>query len=104
MPLKVLPVEGAADYYRCAVIENRAYGTYSSNAILFPGPFPADVLDKRGEELQALSEEPGHFCFKVVDTDIDEGDEQMIAFSKWFVFCRDPPPPHPWFFHWRDLP
>lgn len=82
MPLQVLPAMGPEDMYRCAVIENRAYGTYASNAILFPGPFPPDVLVTRGQEMQEQCEQPGSFCFKVVDTDL-EGDEQMIAFAKW---------------------
>lgn len=95
MPLQVLPVDGPADTYRCAVIENHAYGTYSSNDILFPGPFAPDALVTRGKELQGECAAPNTFFFKVVDTDIEEEEgaegavgqqqQRMIAFSKWFV-------------------
>lgn len=73
--------------YRCAAIERKAYGTYPSNEILFPGPFPADVLVARGEELEAQCEEPSTFFFKVVDTDREEKEEEILAFSKWLVCC-----------------
>lgn len=84
MPLQVLPAAGAADMYRCAVIERRAYATYPASKILFPGPLPADVLTKRGKELEARCEQPDSFFFKVVDTESESEEEQMIAFSIWY--------------------
>lgn len=91
MPLQVLPISGPADFYRFAVVERHAYDTYPSNKILFPGPFPPDVLVTRGKELQAQCEEPNTFCFKVVDEETKEDDEQqMIAFSKWSVVFSAP--------------
>lgn len=88
MPLQVLPAKGPADMYRCAVTERHTYDTYPANGVLFPGPFPADVLVTRGKELEAqCNNDDGGigscFFFKVVDTDLDE----IVAFSKWSVFC-----------------
>lgn len=82
MVLQVLPAE-EADMYRSAVIENEAYKVSATNDILFPGPFPPDVLEHRANELTAQSKEPNTFCFKVIDTEL-EG-EQMISFTKWYV-------------------
>lgn len=82
MVLKVLPAEDC-DQYRSAVIEHDAYKPLETNQILFPGPFPPDVLKHRASELKAQSNEPNTFCYKVIDTEL-EG-EQMIAFSKWYV-------------------
>lgn len=79
MVLQVLPTE-EADMYRSAVIENAAYTPSDTNEILFPGPFPPDVLEHRANELKAQSKEPNTFCFKVIDTEL-EG-EQMISFAK----------------------
>lgn len=80
MVLKVLPAEDT-DMYRSAVIEHEAYKPLETNQILFPGPFPPDVLEHRANELKAQSNEPNTLCYKVIDTEL-EG-EQMIAFSKW---------------------
>lgn len=84
MPLQVLPA-GDADMYRSAVIEHKAYSPLASNAVLFPGPFPPGVLDFRAEDLRKSTKEPNTFWFKVVDTELPEGDEQTIALSKWYV-------------------
>lgn len=85
MPLQVLPA-GDADMYRSAVIEHKAYSPLTSNAVLFPGPFPPGVLDFRAEDLRKSIEEPNTFWFKVVDTELPEGDDQIIALSKWYVY------------------
>lgn len=82
MPLQLLPAEGLADMHRGAVIEKLAYDPYPSNRILFPGPFAPEALEKRAEELYDQSKEPNTLWYKVVDTDL-EGDEQIIAISKW---------------------
>lgn len=81
MPLQVLEAN-EADMYRSAVIEHEAYRPLASNAILFPGPFPPGILDFRAEELKKDAQRPGTHWLKVVDTDL-EGEEQIIALSKW---------------------
>ncbi|KAK2597849.1 hypothetical protein N8I77_012608 [Diaporthe amygdali] len=93
MVLQVLPAE-EADMYRSAVIEHEAYKPLETNKILFPGPFPPDVLEHRADELKAQSKEHNTFCFKVIDTEL-EG-EQMISFAKWVVYDgTNPPKPRP---------
>lgn len=69
--------------YRAAVIEHDAYKPLRANDILFPGPFPPDVLHIRAEELKEDAGNSQTFCFKVIDTEIEDGEEQMIAFAKW---------------------
>lgn len=82
MVLKVSPAEDA-DMYRSAVIEHEAYKPLETNQILFPGPFPPDVLEHRANELKAQSHEPNTFCYKVTDTEL-EG-EKTISFAKWYT-------------------
>ncbi|ROW03634.1 hypothetical protein VPNG_07198 [Cytospora leucostoma] len=81
MVLKILPAE-EADMYRSAVIEHDAYAHLNTNDILFPGPLPPNVLELRAEEMKSQAREPNAFCFKVIDTELEEG-EQMISFAKW---------------------
>ena len=87
MVLKMLPAE-EADMYRSAVVERDAYAPLESNQILFPGPFPPNVLEFRAEELKGQAKEHNTFYFKVVDTEL-EG-EQRISFAKWHVFLGQP--------------
>lgn len=83
MPLELQPaVDG--DMYRAAVIEHEAYSPLESNSILFPGPFPPDVLNYRAEGWRKQAKGPGTSCFKVVDTDLT-GEQQLIAFAQWYV-------------------
>lgn len=82
MPLEVFSA-GDADMYRAAVIEHDAYKPLRTNDILFPGPFPPDVLHIRAEELKEDARDSQAFCFKVIDTEIEDGKEQMVAFAKW---------------------
>jgi hypothetical protein len=82
MVLKMLPAE-EADMYRSAVIEHEAYAPLETNQILFPGPFPTNILEIRAEQLKEQVQEPNVFCFKVIDTEL-EG-EQMISFARWCV-------------------
>lgn len=82
MVLKMLPAE-EADMYRSAVIEHEAYAPLPSNQILFPGRLPPNVLELRAEELKGQAKEQNTFCFKVVDTELDN--EQRISFAKWHV-------------------
>ena len=69
--------------HRSAVIEHEAYQSLETNQILFPGPFPPDVLEHRANELKTQSSEPNTFCYKVIDTELDG--EQMISFAKWYA-------------------
>ncbi|ROW01253.1 hypothetical protein VMCG_05991 [Cytospora schulzeri] len=89
MVLKMLPA-GEADMYRSAVIKHEAYAPAETNRVLFPGPFPPNILELGAEELKEQAKEPNIFCFKVIDTEL-EG-EQMISFSKWAVYDDDHPP------------
>lgn len=82
MPLELRPAEDA-DMYRAAVVERAAYSPLETNAILFPGPFPADILKYRAAGWKKEAQAPGTSCFKVVDTELPE-DEQLIAFSVWY--------------------
>lgn len=89
MPLELQPAV-EADMYRAAVIERVAYSPLETNSILFPGPFPPDILNYRAEGWKKQAKEPGTSCFKVVDTELPE-EEQLIAFSLWYVSpCRNP--------------
>lgn len=82
MVLKMLPAE-EADMYRSAVIEHDAYAPLETNRVLFPGPFPPNVLEFRAEEFKEQAKEPNTICFKVIDTELNG--EQMISFAKWYV-------------------
>ncbi|KAI2618484.1 acyl-CoA N-acyltransferase [Hypoxylon sp. NC1633] len=94
MPLEIRPAT-AADAKRAAEIESAAYAPNPFNAVLFPGPFPPNVLDGRAGQLAAeLEKDPTARWFKVVDTDLPEP-EQMISFAKWHIYADGPPPPSP---------
>lgn len=82
MVLKILPAE-EADMYRSAQIEHEAYAPLETNQILFPGPFPPNVLEMRAEELKAQAKKRNTLCFKVIDTELES--EQGISFAKWHV-------------------
>ncbi|KAJ4393105.1 hypothetical protein N0V93_002312 [Gnomoniopsis smithogilvyi] len=81
MPLELRPAV-EADMYRAAVIEREAYSPLETNTILFPGPFPSDVLNYRAEGWKKQARDPNTSCFKVIDTELAE-EEQLIAFSLW---------------------
>ena len=86
MPLVVQPAD-ESDAYRAALIERDAFDSSAFNSILFPGPFPPDVLKFRAEELlkQRRNDDTAVWV-KIVDTDIEanEDNTQMIAFAKWY--------------------
>lgn len=81
----MLPAE-EADMYRSAVIRHEAYSPLETNIVLFPGPFPPNILELSAQGLKEQAREPNVFCFKVVDTEL-EG-EQMISFDRWYVIPR----------------
>lgn len=88
----VLEVQPAfeADARRAVEIEAIAYGPNPFTPILFPGPMPANAKDERAEFLvKQLKEDPTTHWYKVVDTDL-EGEEQMVAFSKWHIYTEKP--------------
>ncbi|CAN8097842.1 unnamed protein product [Discula destructiva] len=74
-----------ADMYRAAVIEREAYETQESNAILFPGALPPGALQHRADGLRKKAAEQNVSSFKVVDTELEDG-ERMIAFAQWVVY------------------
>ncbi|KAI1376341.1 acyl-CoA N-acyltransferase [Hypoxylon crocopeplum] len=91
MPLELQPAI-EADARRSAEIESAAYAPNPFNRILFPGPFPPEVLDGRASQLAAeLKRDDTTHWFKVVDTDLPEA-EQMIAFAKWHIYTEMPRP------------
>lgn len=94
MPLQVLPAV-EADALRIAELERDAYLPSPVSPILFPGPHPADALDVRAAQMaESLRTDPSIRWFKVVDTDLPEG-QQLIAFAQWNVYHPDPAPPAP---------
>lgn len=92
MPLRLCPAD-ESDARRAADIEHVAYTPNPVNGILFPGPFPPDVLDWRAQQLASdLEGDSSTRWLKVVDTDLPEGPEQMIAFAKWHIYSESPKP------------
>ncbi|KAI1803363.1 acyl-CoA N-acyltransferase [Daldinia bambusicola] len=91
MPLELQPAT-EADALRAAEIESAAYQPNPFNRILFPGPFPPEAVAWRGAQLAAeLKKDPTARWFKVVDTDLSEG-EQMVAFAQWHIYTEKKPP------------
>ncbi|KAI1412607.1 acyl-CoA N-acyltransferase [Hypoxylon sp. FL1857] len=89
MPLELQPAT-EADARRSADIEAAAYAPDPFNKILFPGPFPLNVLDGRASLLVAeLKADPTTRWLKVVDTDLPDA-EQMIAFAKFHIYPEKP--------------
>ncbi|KAK6193205.1 hypothetical protein LQW54_012699 [Pestalotiopsis sp. IQ-011] len=91
MPLVVQPATGS-DARRAVEIEAVAYGSNPFNAVLFPGPMPANAMELRAEFLaKQLGEDPATRWHKVVDTDLDDdGGSKMVAFAEWHVFTEKP--------------
>ncbi len=94
MPLQLLPAE-PADAKRAAAIEHDAYAPRPSNRILFPGPFPDDVLDRSAADLvEDLRTDRTTRWWKIVETEL-QGDEALVAFARWNIFEAPAPPPKP---------
>jgi len=91
MALQLVPAV-ASDALRIAQIERDAYGKNPYNTLLFPGPFPPDILEKRAAQLAAdLESNPATTrWWKAVDPTL-EGDEQLISFAQWNVYETAPP-------------
>ena len=84
MVLKVLEA-GPEDAERSVYIENLAYGPNPVGPVLFPGPFPASS-PRHATLTSELRSDPCCRWAKVVDTDIEDEGEQMIAFSMWYFW------------------
>lgn len=81
MPLEVHPGRDE-DAPRFAEIEHQAYKDNPMSPILFPGPFPGDVLTKRAEALvENKKNDPQIRWFKVIDTDTNE----MLGWAQWEI-------------------
>ncbi|KAI1390261.1 acyl-CoA N-acyltransferase [Hypoxylon trugodes] len=94
MPLELQPAT-EADARRSAQIEHEAYAPNPNNKILFPGPFPPNILDLRAGQLAAeLKQDPTTRWLKIIDTDLPADGEQMVAFAKWHVYDDVKP-------HWK---
>ena len=92
MPLQLLP-SGPADARRIAQIEHEAYAPNPNNRILFPGPFPDNVLDYRAEEMaSSLKTDDSVRWLKVIDTEI-EGDNGLVGFAQWNIWPSGAPTP-----------
>jgi len=90
MPLVLRPGEDD-DATRMVEIERTAFADNKLTPFLFPGPFPADALEKRAEGLVAQRQnDPTTRWVKVVDTDTDE----LVAYAKWNIMNtpKDPEP------------
>lgn len=81
MPLEVQPGVDE-DGPRFAEIEHYAYKDNPMSPVLFPGPFPGDVLAKRAEGLvENKKNDPQIRWFKVIDTDTKE----VIGWAQWEI-------------------
>ncbi|KAI0136656.1 acetyltransferase [Xylariales sp. AK1849] len=88
--LKVLQAT-EADARRAVEIEAIAYGPNPFGKILFPGPFPDNAGDMRADGLvKSFKEDSTQRWLKVVDLELPEGEEQMIAFAKWHIYTEAP--------------
>lgn len=101
MVLKVIPAT-EADVSRAVAIETTAYGPNPIGPFLYPGPFPPksdNGLNPRCEMLLGLLRaDPACRWVKVIDTDIADGEDQMVSFSMWYVWDtpQPPAPPQEW--------
>ncbi|KAF4450688.1 GCN5-related N-acetyltransferase (GNAT) domain-containing protein [Fusarium austroafricanum] len=89
MPLKVLPAT-EADAFRAATIEEMAYGPNPLDPVLFPGPLPSEPNTRAPDLINLLQKNPACRWAKVVDTDLGEAEDQMIAFSSWYLWETTP--------------
>ncbi|KAJ9605588.1 hypothetical protein H2200_010245 [Cladophialophora chaetospira] len=81
MPL-ILQEAVEADVPRLVEIERDAYATNAMSPILFPGPFPPDALEKRGEGLiKQRRADPSIRWVKAVDMETRD----IVAFAKWDI-------------------
>lgn len=81
MPLEIQPGLDE-DASRFAEIEHVAYKDNPMEPVLFPGPFPEDVLIKRAEGLlKSKNEDPQIRWVKAIDTDTNE----VLGWAQWQI-------------------
>jgi len=86
MPLELQPL-AAADILRTVKIENSAYAANPFTPTLFPGPFGGDPFAVRTKELAAeLEKDDTVRWWKVIDTELPAGDDQIVAVAKWHIY------------------
>ena len=92
MALKVLPCT-KADLLRIVQVEQAAWADDPFTPILFPGPFPEEILEFRIQEMaREIDEDPTVRWLKVIDTE-QSNDNEGIAFAKWHVYRDGTPTP-----------
>ncbi|KAK5950195.1 hypothetical protein OHC33_008663 [Knufia fluminis] len=103
MPLTVRPCT-PHDLPRAVAVEKSAFASNPFTPILFPGPFPADALEFRLQEMASqMTDDPTTRWLCVVDTDRPGPTEQGlrgecdegIAFAKWNLYIESSPGARP---------
>ncbi|KAF5688446.1 GCN5-related n-acetyltransferase (GNAT) domain-containing protein [Fusarium circinatum] len=89
MPLKVLPAT-EVDAYRAAAIETVAHGPSPVGAVLFPGGRASESSTRVADLIASLRKDAAYRWAKVIDTGIDKGEDQMIAFAMWYIWETPP--------------
>lgn len=76
----------SSDFVRAAQVERNAYSGNHFSKILFPGPFPDNLMELRAQEIEKEIEvEPANRWFQIVDTDAEDPNE-AIAVAKWQIY------------------
>ncbi|KAH8675775.1 putative GNAT family acetyltransferase [Xylariales sp. PMI_506] len=95
MPLELKSVV-PGDAYRAAEIEALSYAPNSFTTLLFPGPMPENAREMRAQGfIKEIEEATTLRCLKVVDTDLADGPEQMVAFARWHIYLEPQTPSPP---------
>lgn len=89
MPLKVAPAT-EADAHRAAAIETVAYGPSPVGAVLFPGGRTSESSTRVADLIASLRKDAACRWAKVIDNDIKEEEDQMIAFAMWYIWETPP--------------
>lgn len=85
MHLELTPCQ-SSDFLRAAHVERNAWSISHFSKILFPGPFPDNIMELRAREIEKEIEvEPANQWFQVVDTDA-ENPNDAIAVAKWQIY------------------
>lgn len=89
MTLKVLQAT-EADAPRAAAIETMAYGPNPLDSVLFPGPRTSGPSTRASDLVDILQNSPACRWAKVVDTNIGENEDEMVAFAMWYIWETPP--------------
>ncbi|ORY68338.1 acyl-CoA N-acyltransferase [Pseudomassariella vexata] len=94
MPLELLPAT-AADARLAIQIRKAAYDKNPFLRILFPVPPSPEAIEFVAQDLEWKLARENSNCraYKVVDTDIEDAEQTMIAFAKWDI--NNPKPEQP---------